>query len=65
MAFRFNPLTGQLDMVNRKSTKNIVTHELAITGNLMYVHDLVNNVNIPLGPLVVCDNDGNVVWFEE
>jgi len=39
----------------------ILTHEFGISGHLLYGWDNILNLHIPLGPLVVVDNNGNVV----
>jgi hypothetical protein len=68
MAFRFNPISGTLDIVGTStpaptSDDQIVTHEYGLSGHIMYAYDPCMSIYIPIGPSVVIDNDGNVVWF--
>jgi hypothetical protein len=39
----------------------LITHTHGISGHLSYGYDNVLGIHIPLGPLVVVDNNGNVV----
>ena len=60
MAYKFNIFTGTLDLVD--NTSKIVTHELGPTGNKMYAYDSVTSTWVEIGPLVVVDINGNVIY---
>jgi hypothetical protein len=56
-----NPLTGQLDFIRKFNPNRIVTHSTNQADNLLVVYDMVSGTYLPMGPVVVTDNDGNVV----
>lgn len=59
--FKINPFTGKLDNSGTDQISKIVTHERTIAGNLAQVFDKVLGIHLDAGPLVVVDNNGNVV----
>lgn len=59
--FLFNPLTGELDLALKFNADRIVTNERNEAGNLLAAYDHVSGTHIGIDPLVVVDNDGNVV----
>lgn len=61
LKFELNPITGELDLVKEFNSNRIVTHYLNSTGQPSLALDQASNQYLDLGPLVVVDNDGNVV----
>ena len=57
----FNPFTGNLDMINKFNPDRIVTDDRNAAGYPLMMFDPHTNTYMPLGPLVVTDDDGNVV----
>jgi len=56
-----NPITKKLDMVRNFNADRIVTATLNQAGQPRMTFDVASNSQIPDGPTVVIDNDGNVV----
>lgn len=68
MAFKFNPLTGLLDLVNPPAAatltfdpNTIITHERNAAGTKLTTYDPASGTHIEAAAQVVVDNDGNVV----
>lgn len=69
MPFKFNPTTGQLDLVNastptptpQPSIFDILTHFRNAAGSPIQTYDRNSGTHIDSAPLVVVDNDGDVV----
>lgn len=69
MPFKFNPITGTLDLVNAPtpptpitpSVFDIVTHFRNSSGTRIQTYERTSGTHIDSAPLVVVDNDGNVV----
>lgn len=59
--YLFNPLTGQFDMVLAFNADRILTAEFNSAGNPNLVYDLITNSWLEDGPVVITDDDGNVV----
>lgn len=57
----FNYLTGKFDLSLKFNPDRIVTHELNSAGSLLMTFDSRSGQHIPQDPLVVVDNQGNVV----
>jgi hypothetical protein len=68
MAFKFNPLTGNLDLVNVPppvfNASAIITHSNFSTGNHLQIYDPKSGAFVDLGDLIVTDEEGNVVVNE-
>jgi hypothetical protein len=56
-----NPITKKLDMVRVFNPNRIVTHDKNQAGNALKLIDPVTGQYVDLGPLVVTDENGNVV----
>lgn len=56
-----NPITGQLDMVQKFNPNRIVTHNFNQSGNALVIYDPVTGLYQPMDALVVTDIQGNVV----
>ncbi|CAB4125118.1 hypothetical protein UFOVP53_63 [uncultured Caudovirales phage] len=68
MAFKFNPLTGLLDLVNPPASatptfdpNTIVTHERNGAGTKLMGYDPASGTHVEMAAQVVIDNNGNVV----
>ncbi len=59
----FNPITGKFDLVNRPT--KIIVNEFNAAGTLLMTYDHGSNSHIPMDPLVVVDNDGDVVVVDD
>lgn len=59
--FEFNPITGKFDLVRQFNENRIVTNEYNAAGTLLVTYDLASNSYISMDPVVVTDNEGNVV----
>jgi len=57
----FNPITGKLDMALKFNADRIVTNERNSAGTLLMTYEARSGLFIPQDPLVVTDNNGNVV----
>lgn len=57
----FNPITGKLDLALKFNADRIVTNERNSAGHLLMTYDAASGLFIPNDPLVVTDNEGNVV----
>lgn len=57
----FNPITGKLDMALKFNPDRIVTNERNAAGTLLMTYDPASQTHIMGDPLVVTDNNGNVV----
>lgn len=57
----FNPITGKLDMALKFNPDRIVTNERNSAGTLLMTYDSASGLFIPMDPVVVTDNEGNVV----
>jgi hypothetical protein len=60
-AIDFNPITGKLDLVRKFNADRIVTNERNAAGTMLVTYDLASATYIEQDPLVVTDNEGNVV----
>jgi hypothetical protein len=78
MAFKFNPFSGTLDwticdakvaiIANEEAVKvvnNIATSSVNALGNPNFFYDAVACKWVESGPIVVTDEDGNVVINED
>jgi len=61
LALEFNPLTGKFDLVSKFNANRIVTHQLNQAGNPLYAYDVQTGTYLLMDPLVVTDDEGNVV----
>lgn len=63
MGFKFNPLTGELDLVGKQSgqTIEIITHFCSPFGQQILFFDPQLNAYYSADDLIVTDNEGNVV----
>ena len=59
--FEFNPITGELDLVSVFNTDRIITHQRNAAGHPLMTFDPVSGTHIEMDPLVVVDNNGNVI----
>lgn len=57
----FNPITGKFDMALKFNPDRIVTHEMNAAGSMLMTYDPRSGTFIPQDPLIVTDNNGNVV----
>lgn len=57
----FNPITGKLDMALKFNPDRIVTNERNSAGTLLMTFDPASGLFIQQDPLIVTDNNGNVV----
>lgn len=57
----FNPITGKFDLVSKFNENRIVTNEYNAAGHLLVTYDIVSNTYLSMDPVVVTDNEGNVV----
>lgn len=56
-----NPVTGELDLISDFNTGRILTSEYIHTGQKRLVWDSASNTYFAENPVVVIDNEGNVV----
>jgi hypothetical protein len=56
-----NPITHKLDMVRIFNPDRIATHTLNPAGNPLVIYDPVSGLYMSMGPIVITDNNGNVV----
>ena len=61
LATTLNPLTGQLDMVQKFEPNRIITHSLNPAGNPMTNYDPMTSHYFPADDEIVTDSQGNVV----
>lgn len=61
LKYEFNPLTGELDLISEFNTDRILTHTRNSTGHMLTTWDPRSQKYIDLEPLIVVDNNGNVV----
>jgi len=59
--FEFNPITGELDLVTEFNADRIITHTHNNAGHLMMTYDVPSGSYIEMEPMIVVDNNGNVV----
>lgn len=59
--FEFNPITGELDLVTEFNADRIITHTHNAAGHIMMTYDSASGTFIEMDPLIVVDNNGNVV----
>ncbi len=71
MPYKFNPFTGNLDLVSSGSTPTstfdanvILTHSNFSTGNPLQIYDPKSGAFVDMGDLIVTDEEGNVVTNE-
>lgn len=57
----FNPITGKLDLALKFNPDRIVTNERNSAGHLLMTYDAASGLFILNDPLIVTDNEGNVV----
>lgn len=57
----FNPITGKLDMALKFNPDRIVCNERNSAGTLLMTYEPSSGLFIPMDPVVVTDNNGNVV----
>ena len=56
-----NPITGELDFVRIFNENRIVTSEYNAAGSRRMTYDSFSGTHVDDGPIVVVDNNGNVV----
>ena len=56
-----NPITGQLDMVQKFNPNRIITHSGNQAGNPLMIYDPLTGLYTPMDFVNVTDSDGNVV----
>ena len=61
MDFELNPTTGELDLFTDFNTNRILTSDMIHTGSIRVTYDLASASFIADNPVVVIDNNGNVV----
>ena len=61
LKYEFNPLTGELDLISEFNTDRILTHEKNSAGYLLMTYNPASGTHIPMEPLIIVDNNGNVV----
>ena len=61
LKFELNPITGELDLVKEFNPNRIITHSLNAAGGPLMTYNAASGQHIELEPLIVVDNDGNVV----
>ena len=59
--FIINPFTGELDGVLKFNPDRIITHSNNQAGNPLMIYDPVSGNYMEMQPLIVTDNNGNVV----
>jgi hypothetical protein len=57
----FNPITGKLDMALKFNPDRIVTNERNSAGTMLMTYEMSSGLFIMMDPVVVTDNNGNVV----
>jgi hypothetical protein len=57
----FNPITGKFDLVSKFNPDRIVTNEYNAAGHLLVTYDPFSGTYLSMDPVVVTDNEGNVV----
>jgi hypothetical protein len=60
----FNPITGKFDLVRVFNPNRIITHENNAAGYPLMTYDGRSGQHIAMDPLIVTDEDGNVVVTE-
>lgn len=63
--FVVNPITGELDLISKFNANRIVTNDKNLLDRDNLIYDAVANTHLLMGPLVVTDNDGNVILADE
>ena len=56
-----NPITGQLDLVNKFNPDRILTHRMNPAGNPRVTYDLNSGLWVTDDDTIVTDSNGNVV----
>lgn len=61
LKFELNPITGELDLVREFNADRILTHIKNAAGGTLLTYNAASGQFIEMDPLVVVDNNGNVV----
>ena len=61
LKYEFNAITGKFDLVSEFNPDRIITHSFNMAGSPLITYDARSGTYIDMGPLVVTDNQGNVV----
>jgi hypothetical protein len=61
LKYEFNVFTEELDLVSEFNTDRIITHEKNNAGHMLMTYDPATGLHVPMEPMIVVDNNGNVV----
>lgn len=61
LKYELNVITGELDLVKEFNANRIVTHTRNSAGGMLKTYNVASNSFIDQDPLIVVDNNGNVV----
>lgn len=57
----FNPITGKFDLTTKFNENRILTNEYNAAGHKLVVFDPASGTYMDMDPVVVTDNEGNVL----
>lgn len=63
--FLFNPVTNELDLALKFNSARIVTTDKNMLDRENLIFDAVSGLHLPMGNLVITDDDGNAVLADE
>jgi hypothetical protein len=63
--FLFNQITGELNVALKFNGSRIVTTDNNLLDRENLIYDEISGEYLPMGNLVVTDNDGNVILADE
>lgn len=61
LKYELNVVTGELDLVKVFNENRILTHQCNAAGHDLMIYNPSSGAHIQMDPLVVTDNNGNVV----
>lgn len=59
--YKFNPLTGEFELIVKFNPKRIISHEYNMAGTKNMIYDPASKTHVEMGAQIVIDEEGNVV----